>query len=85
MDRYALARQAGRATRNHDKWRDELADIDPAARRMVAIIRRAVCDVGSTPGLAEHARYYIASDGFAADCAWVGLDPDYIRRQMEQS
>lgn len=83
MDRYALARQAGRATRNHDKWRDGLTDIDPAARLMAAIIRRAVCDVGSTPELAWAARYYIHSDGFAADCAWIGVDPDYIRRQME--
>lgn len=82
MDRYALARQAGRATRNHDKCRDELADIDPAARLMATIIRRAVIDAGSTPELARQARYYIHSDGFAADCAWVGLDPDYIRRQI---
>ena len=82
MDRYALARQAGRATRNHDKWRDELADIDPERRLMVAVIRRAVADVGSTPELARRAWHYIESDGFAADCAWVGLDPDYIRRQI---
>ncbi len=82
MDRYALARQAGRATRNHDKWRDGLTDIDPAARLMAAVIRRAVADTGSTPGLAEHARYYIDSDGVAADCAWIGIDPDYIRRQI---
>lgn len=85
MDRYALARQAGRATRNRDKWRDELADIDPAARLMAAVIRRAVADVGSTPALARRARAYIAGDGFAADCAWIGIDPDYIRRQMEHT
>jgi len=82
MDRYALARQAGRATRNHDKWRDELTDIDPAARLMVAVIRRAVIDAGSTPELAWRAQAYIAGDGFDADCAWIGIDPDYIRRQI---
>ena len=82
MDRYALARQAGRATRNPDKWRDELADIDPERRLMVAVIRRAVADVGSTPELARRAWHYIESDGFAADCAWIGVDPDYIRRQI---
>lgn len=85
MDRYALARQAGRATRNRDKWRDELADIDPAARLMAAIIRRAVADTGSTPALARRAWRYIQSDGFAADCAWIGVDPDYVRGQLEQS
>lgn len=84
MDRYALARQAGRATRNRDKWRDELADIDPAARLMAAIIRRAVADTGSTPALARRAWRYIQSDGFAADCAWIGVDPDYVRGQLEE-
>ena len=82
MDRYTQRRLTGRPTRNRDGWRDELTDIDPAARLMMAVIRRAVADTGSTPGLAEHARYYIDSDGFAADCAWIGIDPDYIRRQM---
>lgn len=84
MDRYALARQAGRATRNRDKWRDELVDIDPAARLMAAIIRRAVADTGSTPALARRAWRYIQSDGFAADCAWIGVDPDYVRGQLEE-
>lgn len=83
MDRYALARQAGRATRNHDKWLDELTDIDPERRRMTAVIRQAVRDATrSTSGLARRAWRYIHSDGFAADCAWIGIDPDYIRRQM---
>lgn len=49
---------------------------------MAAVIRRAVIDAGSTPELAEHARDYIHSDGFAADCAWLDLDPDYVRRQI---
>jgi len=84
MDRYTQRRLTGRPTRNHDGWRDELTDIDPAARLMAAVIRRALADVGSTPVLAGHARDYIHSDGFEADCAWVGLDPDYIRRQMEE-
>jgi len=84
-DRWTQARQRGAQRLNREQWRDELADIDPAARLMVAIIRRAVCDVGSTPELAWAARAYIAGDGFAADCAWIGIDPDYVRRQMEQS
>ena len=84
MDRYALARQAGRATRNPDKWRDELADIDPERRLMAAVIRQALRDATrSTPELAWRARYYIDSDGFAADCAWLGLNPDYIRERLE--
>jgi len=70
---------------NREQWRDYLTDIDPERRLMVAVIRRAVADVGSTPELAWAARYYIDSDGFAADCAWVGVDPDYIRRQMEHT
>ena len=83
MDRYALARQAGRATRNRDKWRDELADIDPAARLMAAVIRRAVADTGCTTAVARRGWRYIQSDGFAADCAWLGLDPDYVRGRLE--
>ena len=66
---------------NHEKWREGIDD--PERRLMAAIIRRAVCDVGSTSGLARRAWRYIHSDGFAADCAWIGIDPDYIRRQME--
>lgn len=81
MDRYTQRRLTGRPTRNRDGWLDELTDIDPAVRLMTAVIRQAVRDATrSTPGLAEHARYYIDSDGFAADCAWLDLDPDYIRR-----
>lgn len=68
---------------NHEKWREGIDD--PEQRLMAAIIRRAVADTGSTPGLARRAWRYIDSDGFAADCAWIGVDPDYVRRQMEQS
>jgi len=73
----------GRRQANHEKWREGIAE--PEHRLMAAVIRRALADVGSTPVLAGHARDYIHSDGFAADCAWIGIDPDYIRRQMEQS
>lgn len=82
MDRYTQRRLTGRPTRNHDGWRDELTDIDPAARLMTAVIRQAVADVGSTSALARRAWRYIHSDGFEADCAWLDLDPDYIRRQI---
>lgn len=81
-DRWTQARLDGRRQANHEKWREGIAE--PEHRLMAAVIRRALADVGSTPELAEHARYYIDSDGFAADCAWVGLDPDYVRRQMEE-
>lgn len=83
-DRWTQARQRGAQRLNREQWRDELADIDPAARLMVAVIRRAVADVGSTPELAEHARDYIDSDGFETDCAWIGIDPDYVRGQLEE-
>ena len=82
-DRWTQARQDGRRQANHEKWREGIAE--PEHRLMAAVIRQAVADVGSTPELARRAWHYIESDGFAADCAWVGLDPDYIRRQMEQS
>jgi len=81
-DRWTQARQDGRRQANHEKWREGIAE--PEHRLMAAVIRRALADVGSTPVLAGHARDYIHSDGFEADCAWVGLDPDYIRRQMEE-
>ena len=81
-DRWTQARLDGRRQANHEKWREGIAE--PEHRLMTAVIRRAVADVASTPELAEHARDYIHSDGFEADCAWVGLDPDYIRRQMEE-
>ena len=84
-DRWTQARLRGAQRLNREQWRDYLTDIDPASRLMTAVIRRAVADVGSTPALARRARAYIAGDGFAADCAWIGIDPDYIRRQMEQS
>lgn len=83
MDRWTQARQRGAKQMNREQWRDYLTDIDPERRLMVAVIRRAVADVGSTPELAEHARDYIDSDGFAADCAWLGLDPDYVRGRLE--
>jgi len=84
-DRWTQARLDGKRRAYHEQWRDGLTSLAPEQRLMAAVIRRAVADVGSTPVLAEHARDYIHSDGFEADCAWVGLDPDYIRRQMEQS
>lgn len=84
MDRYTQRRLTGRPTRNRDGWLDELTDIDPERRLMAAVIRQAVRDATrSTSGLARRAWRYIHSDGFAADCAWIGIDPDYIRRQME--
>ena len=83
MDRWTQARQDGRRQANHEKWRDYLTDIEPERRLMVAVIRRAVADVGSTPELARRAWHYIESDGFAADCAWLGLNPDYIRERLE--
>lgn len=82
-DRWTQARQRGAQRLNREQWRDALADIDPAARLMAAIIRRAVADTGSTPALARRAWRYIQSDGFAADCAWIGIDPDYVRGQLE--
>ena len=83
-DRWTQARQRGAQRLNREQWRDYLTDIDPAARLMTAVIRRAVADVGSTPALARRARAYIAGDGFAADCAWIGIDPDYIRQKLEK-
>lgn len=68
-------------SRNRDGWRDELTDASPEQRLMAAIIRQALRDATrSTPGLVRRARHYIYSDGFTADCAWLDLDPDYIRR-----
>lgn len=83
-DRWTQARMRGAQRLNREQWRDYLTDIDPERRLMAAVIRRAVKDMGSTPALARLAWHYIDSDGFAADCAWLGLDPDYIRRQMEE-
>ncbi|HRO91642.1 MAG TPA: hypothetical protein PLC06_14180 [Promineifilum sp.] len=85
MDRYAQRRLTGRPTRNRDGWREELTDIDPERRLMAAVIWWAVADVGSTPALARRAWRYIHSDGFAADCAWIGIDPDYIRGRLPES
>jgi len=82
-DRWTQARQRGAQRLNREQWRDYLTDIDPERRLMVAIIRRAVKDMGSTPALARRAWHYIDSDGFAADCAWLGLNPDYIRERLE--
>ena len=74
-------RRPGAKTRDHDCWRNELADASPEQRLMAAVIRQALRDATrSTPGLARRARHYINSDSFAADCAWIDLDPDYIRR-----
>lgn len=84
-DRWTQARQRGAQRLNREQWRDELADIDPERRLMVAVIRRAVADVGSTPELARRAWHYIESDGFAADCAWIGIDPDYVRGRLPES
>ena len=81
-DRWTQARQDGRRQANHEKWREGIAE--PEHRLMAAVIRRALADVGSTPELAWAARDYIHGDGVAADCAWVGLDPDYIRQKLEQ-
>lgn len=83
-DRWTQARLDGRRQANHEKWREGIAE--PEHRLMAAVIRQALRDATrSTPGLARRAWRYIHSDGFAADCAWVGLDPDYIRRQMEHT
>ena len=81
-DRWTQARLDGRRRANHEKWREGIAE--PEHRLMAAVIRRAVADVGSTPALARRARAYIAGDGFAADCAWIGIDPDYIRQKLEK-
>ena len=82
-DRWTQARMRGAQRLTREQWRDYLTDIDPERRLMTAVIRRAVADVGSTPELARRARAYIAGDGFAADCAWLGLNPDYIREQLK--
>ena len=79
-DRWTQTRLDGRRQANHEKWREGIAE--PEHRLMTAVIRRALADVGSTPELARRARAYIAGDGFAADCAWIGVDPDYVRRQI---
>ena len=81
-DRWTQARLDGRRRANHEKWREGIDA--PEERLMAAVIRRAVADVGSTPALARRARAYIAGDGFAADCAWIGIDPDYIRQKLEK-
>jgi len=79
-DRWTQARLDGRRQANHEKWREGIAE--PEHRLMAAVIRRAVADVGSTPELARRAWHYIESDGFAADCAWIGIDPDYVRGRL---
>lgn len=85
-DRWTQARLRGAQRLNRKQWRDYLTDIEPERRLMAAVIRQAVCDATrSTPELARRAWHYIESDGFAADCAWIGLDPDYIRRQVTHS
>lgn len=81
-DRWTQARMRGAQRLNREQWRDYLTDIDPERRLMTAVIRRAVADVGSTPELAWRAREYIAGDGFDADCAWIGIDADYIRQKV---
>lgn len=82
MDRWTQARLDGRRRHNNEKWREHLVGAYPEERLMAAVIRRAVADVGSAPVLAWRAWYYIQGDGFAADCAWLGLDPDYIRGRL---
>lgn len=68
-------------TRNltNDSWRDRLGLDDPERCLLVAVIKFALRDaLGRSPTLAADARRYLYGPNFAADCALLELNSNYV-------
>ena len=69
-------------------WRAFFGNVEPEFALIGAVILFALRDARRAPtnrhraAARDDARAYLAGPAFAADCAWLNLDPDRARRAL---